>query len=71
MPHGRFGVVLGGPVRVATGAGVDVRAGRVSKIVGGERGHVWSLRDVGCRIAVKRHIAGVPVISALSRRFGL
>jgi len=35
VPHGRFGVVLGGPVRVAPGAGVDIRAGRVPKVVGG------------------------------------
>jgi hypothetical protein len=33
---------------VATDAGLDVRAGPAPKVVGGEWGHVSSLRDVGC-----------------------
>jgi hypothetical protein len=40
VPHRPFAIALGGPVRVATGAGVDVRAGPALKIVGGEWGHV-------------------------------
>jgi hypothetical protein len=39
----------------------------VSKIVGGDRGHVSSLQDIGCRIGVKRHTLGVSVLSARLR----
>jgi hypothetical protein len=35
-------------VDVATDAGLDVRAGPAPKVVGGEWGHVSTLRDVGC-----------------------
>jgi len=40
VPDRPFVMALGGPVRVVTGAGVDVRAGPALKIVGGEWGHV-------------------------------
>jgi hypothetical protein len=35
-------------VRAAADAGVDVRARPAPNVVGGEWGHVSSLRDVGC-----------------------
>jgi hypothetical protein len=37
-----------GPTRVATGAGLDVRARPASKVVGGDRGHVSRMQDPGC-----------------------
>jgi hypothetical protein len=48
VPDGALAVALGGPVHAATGAGVDVRAVPTAKVVGGEWGHVVSMRDVGC-----------------------
>jgi hypothetical protein len=41
-------IALGGPVRAATDADVDVRARPPSTVVGDEWGHVSSLRDAGC-----------------------
>jgi hypothetical protein len=61
VPHRLLGLVLGGPGRAATG-GVDVRVERVSKVVGGEGGHVPSLRHVGFCLAVRRHTVGVSVV---------
>jgi hypothetical protein len=69
VPHRPFAMAPGGPVRVATGAGVDVRAGPALKIVGGEWGHV-SNREPRRRRRRRQatHSSGTAEASSLSPR---
>jgi hypothetical protein len=48
VPDRALAVALAGPVHPAAGAGVNVRAGPASQVVGGEWGHVLILREAGC-----------------------